>query len=88
MDRNLIEIGDKCVDWRTSYLLGKLRPRIGDIIPREFDFGYAITCHKSQGSQWPKVLVIEESFPRDKIEHARWLYTACTRPEEKLVLVR
>jgi exodeoxyribonuclease-5 len=88
MDKHLIEIGDKCVDWRTAYRLGQLRNRIGDVIPREFDFGYAITCHKAQGSQWGKVLVIEENFPRDKVEHARWLYTACTRPEEKLVLVR
>jgi hypothetical protein len=88
MDKHLIEVGDKCVDWRTSYRLGQLRNRIGDIVPREFDFGYAITCHKAQGSQWGKVLVIEEGFPRDRIEHARWLYTACTRPENKLVLVR
>ena len=38
--------------------------------------------------RWGKVLVLEESFPFDKVEHARWLYTVCTRPEEKLVLVR
>jgi exodeoxyribonuclease-5 len=50
IDRHLIEYGDKCVDWRTSYKLGKLRARIGDVIPREFDFGYAITGHKAQGS--------------------------------------
>ena len=42
----------------------------------------------SQGSEWPKVVVLEEKFPFDKIEHARWLYTACTRSSEKLVLVR
>lgn len=88
IDKNLIMGGEKCVDWRTSYALGKLRNRIGDIVPREFDFGYAITGHKAQGSQWEKVLVLEESFPFDNIEHARWLYTACTRPENKLVLVR
>lgn len=88
MDEHMILTGEKCIDWRTSYALGKMKNRIGDIVPREFDYGYAITGHKSQGSQWPKVLVLEENFPFDRTEHARWLYTVCTRPEEKLVLVR
>ena len=88
MDKYFIEHGEPFLDWRESYALGKLIPRIGDIIPRQFTYGYAITCHKAQGSQFPKVLVIEENFPFDRTEHARWLYTACTRPEEKLVLVR
>jgi len=35
-----------------------------------------------------KVVVLEEQFPFDKNEHAKWLYTACTRASEKLVLVR
>ena len=47
-----------------------------------------MTYWKAQGSEWDKVLVIEESFPFDKEEHARALYTACTRASEKLVLVR
>lgn len=88
MDRHMIETGEKCIDWRESYALGKLIPKIGDIVPREFAFGYVITCHKGMGSEWGKVLVIEERFPFDKKEHARWLYTACTRAAEKLVLVR
>ena len=57
-------------------------------IPLRMTYGYAITCHSAQGSQWDKVLVLEEKFPYDKEEHARWLYTACTRPAQKLVLVR
>lgn len=56
--------------------------------PIEFNYGYAITGHRAQGSQWDKVMVFEERFPFDKNEHARWLYTACTRAAEKLVLVR
>lgn len=54
----------------------------------EFDFGYAITCHKSQGSQFDKVLVYEERLGSDNYSHARWLYTAITRAKSKLVLVR
>lgn len=55
--------------------------------PHEFDYGYAITAHKSQGSEYDKVLVFEEDFPRGD-EHKRWLYTAVTRAKEKLVIVR
>ena len=88
MDKHMIETGEKCIDWKEAYALGKLIPRIGDIVPREFAFGYAITCHKSQGSEFDRVTVVEETFPFDRTEHARWLYTACTRAAQKLVLVR
>ena len=88
MDRQMIITGEKCCNWRLSYKLGKLRPKYGEIVPKEFTYAYAITTHKSQGSEWPKVVVLEEKFPFDKTEHARWLYTACTRSSEKLVLVR
>jgi exodeoxyribonuclease-5 len=56
------------------------------IKPKEFDYGYCITCHKSQGSEYDKVLVFEE-FLRGG-DHARWLYTACTRAKKKLVIVK
>jgi len=57
----------------------------------EFDYAYAITCHKSQGSQWDKVLVMDESavFGReDESIPARWLYTAVTRAAEAVIIVR
>jgi ATP-dependent exoDNAse (exonuclease V) alpha subunit len=88
MDEDMITKGTPCIDWRVSYQLGKLRQKYGELRPREFDFAYAITCHKAQGSEWDKVLVIEERFPFNRIEHARWLYTAATRASEKLVLVK
>ena len=87
MDTHMILTGDKCMDSRLAYRLSK-NPNTQHLVPLEFVFGYAITCHKSQGSEWDKVLVIEEGFPFDKEEHSRWLYTACTRAAEKLVLVR
>jgi len=51
----------------------------------EFDYSYALTCHKAQGSQWPNVVVFDESssFP----EGWRWLYTAVTRASEKLTVM-
>ena len=88
MDRQMIISGKKCCDWKLSYKLGKLRSKYGEIIPKEFTYAYAVTVHKAQGSEWFKVVVLEEQFPFDKTEHARWLYTACTRASEKLVLVR
>lgn len=88
IDKKLITTGEKCVDTKTAYRLGKLKQKLGNVIPKEFDFAYAITCHRAQGSEWDKVLVIEERFPFDKEEHARWLYTACTRSSKKLILVK
>ena len=88
IDHHMMLTGDKCCDWRLSYKLGKLKHKYGEIVPKEFTYAYAITCHKSQGSEWDKVLVLEENFPFDKTEHARWLYTAATRASDKLVLVR
>ena len=88
MDKRMIMEGEPFLDWKTSYQLGKLAYKIGDIRPREFAFAYAITCHKAQGSEWDKVSTIEENFPFDRTEHARWLYTAVTRASEKKVLVR
>lgn len=51
-----------------------------------FTFAYAITCHKSQGSQWPHVCVFEESNTFMK-SRANWLYTAVTRASDKLTIV-
>lgn len=52
----------------------------------ELDFGYAITCHKAQGSQWDECVVHDESNVFRKDAH-RWLYTAVTRAAKKLTLV-
>ena len=54
--------------------------------PLTFDYGYCITCHKAQGSEYGKVLVVEEYLRGN--DHARWLYTAATRAKDKLVIVR
>ena len=42
----------------------------------EFDWGYAITVHKAQGSQWPHVVLINDSWPGPDRFQDRWLYTA------------
>lgn len=52
-----------------------------------FEFGYCISCHKAQGSEFENVVVFDESycFKEDK---ARWLYTAITRAKKNLIIVR
>lgn len=58
--------------------------QIGDV----FDFGYAITVHKAQGSQAKKVLLFEERFKQmDDQMWKRWLYTGITRAEEELYII-
>jgi len=53
----------------------------------EFTFGWALTCHKSQGSQWDDVFVNDESFVFR--EHAaRWLYTGITRAAERVTVLQ
>lgn len=52
----------------------------------EFTFGWAITCHKSQGSQWDNVVVFDESRAfRDSQQN--WLYTAVTRAAERVTVI-
>ena len=83
----MILTGEKTLDWKTEYAVSQNK-NFKHLLPYEFTYGYAITCHRAQGSEWDKVLVIEEKFPFGKEEHARWLYTAVTRCSDKLVLVR
>ena len=51
-----------------------------------FDFGYALTVHKSQGSQWPHVMVFDESHVFRE-NQARHLYTAITRAADRVTVV-
>ena len=87
IDKTKLTEEKNLLDWKTSYKINK-NPRYKSTIPLEFAYGYAITCHKAQGSEWDKVLVVEENFPFAVEEHSRWLYTACTRASEKLVVIR
>lgn len=49
-----------------------------------FDWGYALTAHKSQGSEWDNVCVIQESGSWNMM---RWAYTAATRAAKKLTYI-
>lgn len=51
-------------------------------------FGYAITCHKAQGSEWNHVFVKCKSHQSQlTADYFRWFYTAITRTAQKLYLL-
>lgn len=53
---------------------------------QEFDFGYALTVHKAQGSQWDHVVVLNESECFRGAQR-KWLYTAITRAAKRITIV-
>lgn len=54
-----------------------------------FDFGLALTVHKSQGSAFQEVILCPEKWSSDKgDDYCKWLYTAVTRAANKLTIVR
>ena len=62
-------------DWKTKRAL------------TEATFGWAITGHKSQGSQWENVVVWDDGLGRTELDRRRWLYTTITRAEQGLVIL-
>lgn len=82
------EVGNKFYGLRVSknHFQGYDHPKIqGQTLIDLFEFAYAITGHKSQGSQWPHVVVIEEKMHRQTIDlKRRWKYTTFTRAMSRL----
>lgn len=60
---------------------------VGAFTLNRFEYGYCISCHKAQGSEYDNVIVIDESYAF-KEDKNRWLYTAITRAKKKLILLR
>jgi exodeoxyribonuclease V len=56
---------------------------------QQFTYGYAMTVHKSQGSQWDSVIIYDESAVLANVcEPAKWLYTGVTRAARQLTLIQ
>jgi exodeoxyribonuclease V alpha subunit len=56
--------------------------------PEGFDLGYAISCHKSQGSQWKVVIIaLDPSGGAHRVCDRSWIYTAISRAQEVCFLV-
>lgn len=77
--------GTPSLDSRQIYQLNK--NKMTPDAPFDFTYAYGITGHKSQGSEWGKVLMIEEGFPFSKEEHIKAMYTEATRAQEKLAVI-
>ncbi len=60
---------------------------LGAFTLNRFEYGYCISCHKAQGSEFESAVVFDESYAF-KEDSARWLYTAITRAREKLIILR
>ena len=52
----------------------------------EFTYGYALTVHKAQGSQWDDIVLFDESYAFRE-HRSRWLYTGLTRAAERITVV-
>jgi exodeoxyribonuclease-5 len=78
-------------DGGRSVLLPALRQQFGQDLFKDFrskevvlmDYGYCLTAHKAQGSEWPSVLAIDEVSK--KWDARRWRYTVATRAREQLI---
>jgi exodeoxyribonuclease-5 len=82
------EDGDSVtVDAHTQYFKGE-EPAFYEIKAAQcFDYGYALTTHKAQGSQWPNVFVFDESHCF-RNARKKWLYTAITRAAETVTICK
>ncbi len=81
--QGLISIKQFYEDKTLSYTRSRKKTLQGDL----FDFGYALTVHKAQGSQAKKVVLFEQRFKQmDNETWKRWLYTAVTRAEQELYI--
>lgn len=52
-----------------------------------FDWGMALTCHKSQGSSYKDLVVLTDWMGMDDNTKRRWAYTAVTRAEERVTIL-
>lgn len=86
-----LRVGDgeeelECLAWKAPFRGEEVDPRkLRDA--QSFDFAYALTAHKAQGSSWPAVAVIDEGACFRQDEH-RWRYTSITRASERVLVVR
>jgi len=84
LDYNLINNMQMILSGRAKYIiLNKLKEEV----PLMFTYGYAITVWKSQGSEWDKIVLFNEGWPREPVMKRKYLYTGITRAKEKIVVI-
>jgi exodeoxyribonuclease V alpha subunit len=64
----------------------RVRIQLGTEWAKNFELAYAITCHKSQGSEWPVVIILaDESASR--VASREWWYTAVSRAKDRCLII-
>ncbi|EDM33284.1 exodeoxyribonuclease V [Roseovarius sp. TM1035] len=79
---------EKNITMRKEFFTGEEK-RLTDAERRaspHFEYGYALTVHSAQGSQWNHVVIVDESGCFREFE-TRWLYTAITRAQENVTII-
>lgn len=86
VDNDKISEKDKRIVIDTTRYFDEYAPENGWSFMR---YGYAITCHMSQGSEWDHVIVHANDIPRfiKKKEKMKWLYTAISRAQKTLTII-
>lgn len=91
---NTQDIGDNTIEragkayYENNYAPSWFEPYLDDVWQGpaflHCNFGYTLTAHKSQGSEWGQgIFLIEKSVRASSLEGRRWIYTAATRFREK-----
>lgn len=86
MDKKMFTNGEPTLNKKQRYQMSRTKTTKA-LLPYEFTYGYCITGWRAQGSEWDKVLILEENFPMDRVEHRKFLYTCLTRASQKATLV-
>lgn len=86
MDKKMFTAGEPTLNNKQRFQMSRTKTTKA-LLPYEFTYGYCITGWRAQGSEWDKVLILEENFPFDREEHRKFLYTCLTRASEKATLV-
>lgn len=77
-----------CIAWAPIFMRNGRKIEFYELKGAEqFDYGYALTVHKAQGSQWDNVLLYDESFAFSN-HRKEWLYTGITRAAERVTVGR
>ena len=84
--RELMQMKSKLTIKERKLMRGKFGSR--KLYFDAFDFGYCLTVHKSQGSEWGNVMLFEETSGYwDDDYRRKWLYTAVTRSNDRLLII-
>lgn len=84
-DKNELFTGMPTLSSKEEYYIKK---RTEMPVPLHFNFGYAVTVWKAQGSEWNKVLLFQEAgWPREIDDRRKFMYTGITRAVDKIVIV-